>query len=408
MSGRDEVVVTGVGAVGASGLSAGAVADALLAGGAPTVEVDRADGYHRRHGARRAHLASGLDLSALVPPRLARRMSPPARYSVAAARLALAEAGLDDPALHARTAVLVGTAFGPSSVTEQLLHQILRLGPEQASPAAFTESVASAAASQVALVWKTKGPSLAVTQREASDLIAFGEAVRLLEHRRADRALVLVVDELTPLLHAVLDRFHALARPDADGVEAARPCDRDRTGFVAAEGATAILLEPRATAEARGAQPQLAVAARIAAFDPTAPSHDWGTGADRLAESLHAGLARRDIELASIDRIVSGASGSRRGDALEAQTLRAAWRGEELPPVHVPKGALGEYGGAHLAAAATIASGAPAGPAAGFRVADPALGLLPHDGSPLPQPARTLVSALATSGAAAWLVLDRL
>lgn len=407
MTVRSEIVVTGVGAVGASGLGAGAVAEAMRAGGAAATEVDRSAGYHRRHGARLARLASHLDLSALVPPRLARRMSPPARFSVAATRLALAAAALDDPALHARTAVVVGTAFGPSSVTEQLLHQILRLGPEQASPAAFTESVASAAASQVALIWKAKGPSLAVTQREASDLVAFGEAVRLLEDRRADRALVLVVDEMTPLLHAVLDRFRALARPDADGIEAARPFDRDRSGILAAEGAAAILLEPRATAEARGAEPRLAVAARIAAFDPTAPAHDWGTGSDRLATSLRTGLERHGIDLDSIDRIVSGASGSRRGDALAARTLRAAWGDRALPPIHAPKGALGEYGGAYLVAATEIATGTAAGPTAGFRIADPALDLRPSQNPSLPAPKRTLVTALATSGAAAWLVLDR-
>lgn len=217
MSVRPEVVVTGVGAVGAQGVGVEAIVEALASGGAPAVEVDRSAGYHRGHGARTARLAAGLDLSALVPPRQARRMSPPARYAAAAAKLALDRAGLDDPTAHARTAVVVGTAFGPSSVTEQLLRQILRLGPDQASPAAFTESVASAAASQVALLWKARGPSLAITQREASDLLALGEGARLLEHGRADRVLVLVVEEMIPLLHAVLDRFRALALPEAGG-----------------------------------------------------------------------------------------------------------------------------------------------------------------------------------------------
>jgi len=404
---RPGIVVSGLGAVGPAGLGAGAIAEALIAGGAPSLEVDRSAGYHRGHGARTARLATSLDLSALVPPRLARRMSPPARYAVAAARLALAEAGLDDSGAHARTAVVVGTAFGPSSVTEQLLRQILRLGPEQASPAAFTESVASAAASQVALVWQARGPSLAITQREASDLLALGEGVRLLEHGRADRVLVLVVDEMIPLLHAVLDRFHALARPDAAGVERARPFDRDRTGPIAAEGAVALLLEPRPAAEARGARPRLRVAARVAAFDATAPAHDWGSGAEGLAAALAKGLDRQGVALGSIDRIVSGASGSRRGDALEARTLRRLFGERPLPPVHAPKGALGEYGGGFLAAAALIAAGASGGPAAGFERPDPACGLAPHPGTPLPPPSRTLVSALASSGAAGWLVLDR-
>ncbi len=246
-------------------------------------------------------------------------MSPPARMAVAAARLALAEAGLDDPARHAATAVVVGTAFGPSSVTELLLRQILHLGPEQASPALFTESVASAAASQVALVWKARGPSLAVTQREASDLLALGEAARLVATGRAERALVLVVDEMTPLLHAVLDRFRALARPDADGVERARPFDRDRSGVLAAEGATALVLEPLAAAEARGATPLFAVAGQGAAFDPSAPNRDWGVGAERPrprsrppARTRPASSLRRSIASSPAPPAAGAATASRR------------------------------------------------------------------------------------------------
>ncbi|MCB9378341.1 MAG: beta-ketoacyl synthase chain length factor [Holophagales bacterium] len=406
MSVRPEVVVTGVGAVGAQGVGVEAIVEALASGGAPAVEVDRSAGYHRGHGARTARLAAGLDLSALVPPRQARRMSPPARYAAAAAKLALDRAGLDDPTAHARTAVVVGTAFGPSSVTEQLLRQILRLGPDQASPAAFTESVASAAASQVALLWKARGPSLAITQREASDLLALGEGARLLEHGRADRVLVLVVEEMIPLLHAVLDRFRALALPEAGGREVARPFERGRSGVIAAEGGAALLLERRDAVEARGARPLARVAARVAAFDPTAPAHDWGEGADRLAATLAAGLGRQGVGLGSIDRIVSGASGSRRGDALEARTLAALYADRDLPPVHAPKGALGEYGGGFLAAAVEIAAGATAGNADALHAPDTDLPLEPRaERAPSP-PRRTLVTALATSGAGAWAVLD--
>jgi 3-oxoacyl-[acyl-carrier-protein] synthase II len=403
------VVATGLGVAGPAGLGADALARALadpLGAGAPRpIVVDRSAGYHRPGGSRTARSATGLDLGGLLPPAAARRMSPPARLACAAAKLALAEAGLDDPALHLHTAIVVGTAFGPSSVTEALLRQILHAGPEQASPALFTESVASASASQAALLWKMRGPSLAVTQREASDLLALAEAVGQIETGRAERALVLVVDEMTPLLHAVLDRFHALARPDAAGDERARPFDRRRDGALAAEGAVALLFEPRRAAEARGARMRFAVAGHGAGFDPSAPNRDWGEGEEILARRLGL-LLERTGGATGVDRIVSGAAGSRRGDRLEAHTLQLAWRGRPLPPVLAPKATLGEYGGGFLAAAALLAGGAPAGPTPGFAEPDPELGLAPHDGRPLPPPRRTLVTSLATSGAAAWALLD--
>jgi 3-oxoacyl-(acyl-carrier-protein) synthase len=337
-------------------------------------------------------------------------MSPPARFAVAAARLALADAGLAelDREAHLDTGIVVGTAFGPSSVTEQLLAQIFGAGPEAASPALFTESVASASAAQMALVLGARGPSVALTQREASDLAALAEGVRLVSSGAARRALVTVVDEMIPLLHAALDRFRALARPEADGFERARPFDRRRSGVIAAEGAVVLVLERATAAAERGARPRATVAATVRGFDPSAPAWDWGTGGDALAGTLRRGLERHGVAPSSIGLIASGASGSRRGDALEAACLRALF-GSRRPPVAAFKARTGEYGGAALAAAVLAAGGAALAPTAGFTEPDPALGepaFAPLT-APLPaEPRRVLASSLSTAGGAAWAVLD--
>lgn len=401
------VAVTGVGAVGDFGAGAERLA-AALAGDAPApVEVDRSDGYHPPGGARRARLAGGVDLSALVPPAQARRMSPPARFAVAATRLALAEAGLAAlPAgAHAGTAIVAGTAFGPAQVTEQLLRQILGQGPEAASPALFTESVASASSSHIALALGARGPNLAITGREASDLLALAEGVRLVATGAAERAVVVVVDEMIPLLHAVLARFRALARPDAEGAEVARPFDRRRTGVLAAEGAAALVLEPAAAVAARGRRALAEVAATARGFDPSAPAWDWGEDDEGLARALGRALARAGVAPDSIDLVVAGAAGARRGDRLEAGVLRRLFGGSP-PPVVAPRGALGAWGGGLLAAAALAAAGRALAPTAGFAEADPELGVRPATGAAPPRPRRLLVSSLATGGAAAWAVLD--
>ena len=400
------IAITGVGTVGAHGVGVDALLTALAAGGAPTSEVDRSGGTHRPHGARTARVAAGADLSSRLTPVQARRMSPPCRYAVVAARLALEQAGLGGPDTidHLRTAVVIGTAFGPASVTEKLLRQILGDGPETASPALFTESVASAAAAQVALALGARGPNLAVTQREASDLLAVAEGVRLLRTGAAERVVVTVVEEMIPLLHGILDRFRALASPDEQGHEVARPFDLRRSGVIASEGAAALLLEPAATAERRGARTLARVRATVRGFDATATPTDWGTGGATLASVLDRGLARAGVEPKSIDLVLSGASGARRGDRLEAEVLKAAL-GAGRPPVTAPKGSTGEYGGAFLAAAVLAAAGAIRIPTHGFEQPDPGLDLVPAV-EPPPAPRRALVSALSSGGAAAWLVLD--
>jgi 3-oxoacyl-(acyl-carrier-protein) synthase len=157
------------------------------------------------------------------------------------------------------------------------------------------------------------------------------------------------------------------------------------------------------------------VLARITAwangFDPSATATEWGTGSEVLARRLSKLLDRLaegpEID-PEIDRIVSGASGSRRGDALEAHTLLTAFRrrGLALPPVLAPKGVTGEYAGGFLAAAILAADGAAFGPTAGFAEVDPDLAVIPYDGRPLARPRRLLATTLAAGGAACWVVLD--
>jgi 3-oxoacyl-[acyl-carrier-protein] synthase II len=212
------------------------------------------------------------------------------------------------------------------------------------------------------------------------------------------------VEESSPLVHALLDRFGALARAEAGLPEAPRPFDRRRNGFLLAEGATLLVLEDEPAANARGAPLRARLRLAASGFDASAPPTDWGDGAAALARVLRRALDRAGVARESIDVVVSGASGARRGDRLEALTLRAAWDGLALPPVLAPKAVCGEYGGGLLASAlVALAGGAVSAPAGEL---DPELGVLPYAGPPL-APRRVLVTALAAGGAAAWAVLER-
>ncbi|HVG08968.1 MAG TPA: beta-ketoacyl synthase N-terminal-like domain-containing protein [Thermoanaerobaculia bacterium] len=400
--------ITGLGTIGAYGSGAESLRRALASSEPPALsEIDRSAGYHLAQAPRRAYLADPALLREWVPPGEARRMSPPSRFAVATARMALCCAGWSDGLPDEQTGVVVSTAFGPASYSEGLLKQILLEGPESASPMLFMESVANAPAAQIAIACRARGPSVTICQREAGALLAVGQAAADVAAGRVPRALAGGVDEMTPLLHSLLDRFGALARNSGpDGTEIARPLDRRRAGYLASDGATMLLLETRLSAVERGASPLARVAAWGSAFDPTAPVVGWGTGHAGLARSLRRTLERAGIPLERIDRIVTGASGSRSGDRVEALLLREAWGDRPLPPVLAPKSVTGEYGGGFLAAAVLAAGGAPFGPAAGFEEADPELGIVPHDGSLLPPPSTVLVTSVAAGGAASWLVLE--
>lgn len=397
------IVVTGVGTVAVCGCGRDALASALRQSKVITREVDRRQGYHLEASARQAALVDPAELATALPPAAARRMSPPSRLAVAAARLALADAGADATSLGGRTAVFLATEYGPSSYTERILEQAIGEGPASVSPALFTESVANAPAAQVALLQRARGSNVTVTQREAGALIAVARGAEELRAHRADRALVGAVEESSPLLHAILDRYHALARDRGTG-EVARPFDRRRAGFVAGEGASVLLLERAGDAKARGATPLAAVEGWARAFDPSAPPTGWGEQHEAVAGELVRRLARAGLAVADFDRIVSGANGSRAGDRAAALVLGRAFRGEP-PPILAPAAVLGAFCGNTLAAAVLAIAGVAFGPTPGFAEADPELGLRPHDGSDLPVPRRVLLESTAVGGAAVWLAL---
>ena len=400
-------VITGVGTVSAAGLGRGPLLAALRRGTPVLSDIDRSEGLHHAQAAWRA---ARVDLEALrngPDPADARRMSRPSRFALVAAGQALADAGLavgDDP--DGRLAVVVSTAFAHASFIQQMFDQMLDLGPTLASPMLFSESVANAAAARIAMATRAAGPNLTVAQGEAGPLLAVARGRGEIEAGRARAVLAGTADEMTPLVHALLDRFRALARGTGDAPERPRPFARRRDGFVAAEGATVLVLEAEAAAAARRARTLARIAGAWSAFDPSAPASGWGTGIEGLARGLRRGLARCGHSPDTVDAIVSGASGSRAGDRLEALVLRAAWGGSPLPPILAPKAATGEYGGAFLAAAVLAAAGARWDPPADDDV-DPELGVRPA-ADPIPDSARTwLVSTLAAGGPATWLLLER-
>ena len=399
------IVVTGVGSVNAYGAGLDGLGAALAASCPRLLDVDTSGGYHLPKGARRAARVGALDLSRWVAAGAARRMSLSSKFALAAARQAVEDAAL--PESTARRGVYMATAFGTVKFAEDLIRQILVDGPASASPFLFAETVANAPAAQVAIGCGARGPNVTVTQREAGVLLAVAHAVTDLELGRVDVALAGAVDEAGVLVHAMLDRFRALARPGASGDEVARPFDRARAGFVMGEGSTVLVLEREQDAGARAARLLARVRAVGAAFDGSAPSFGWGDDAGALRAGVTRMLVRAAIERESVDLVVSGANGSVRGDRLEARVLRTLFSDVALPPVLAPKGITGEYGGAFLGAALLALADLPFGPTPGFDAPDPECGIVPHDGSQLPRAHRVLVSSLAAGGSAAWLVLDR-
>ena len=393
-----DVVITGIGCLGAYGTGLPALAKALASGLPTMVPIDTSAGYHRRHAATQVAAAAGLDLSPWLSPQAARRMSDLSQFAVAAARMALQDAGLTD-VKGERTAVALATALGPGGFTEQLARQILEKGGKAASPFLFTDCVANAAAGQVAIDLGARGANLTLCQREAGPLLALAHGTDEIARDRADVCLAGAVDEMKPLVHALLDRFRALARPGALG-EAARPFDQYADGALAGEGACVLVLEAAERAQARGARVLARVGPTVRAFDPSAGRAGFGRDAHGLAAQLQAQLGHA---LVGVDTVVCGASGVPAHDRLEAAILRRAL--PHAPFAVAPKALHGEFGGGTLGTALLALANAEFAHPAACRQPDPRHGLALGHGRH--RAGRVLLSALAAGGVAAWTVLEQ-
>lgn len=302
-------------------------------------------------------------LGAEIPPEhlprtdAVRRWSRMSLMTVTACREALGEAGLYVPGAMHNIGLVLGTAFGDLQSTEAFGREFLRRGPPGLSPLLFPNTVMNAMAATVSIALGLQGPLLTLNDLGAAGEVAVARAVALLQAARVPVVIACGVDELFPLLYAMLADWNVTSPRDA-GEEACRPFDQRHNGPVLGEGATAVVLETPEHARARQVLPLAEVY-----------SARWGTLKARpnryparrdlesrlLEQALQdASMAPRDVDVAYL----SG-SGDRCHDTVELELLTLAF-GSDVPLLTAITHLTGDYGGLgtfRVAAAALTASG---------------------------------------------------
>lgn len=401
----EKVVVTGVGVVSPLG-PAPAFFAGLIAGATGIRTIDQAS--LRLEGAAVPRLEARVrDFNARdhIKPALLRRMDRCSQMVVASCRMALADAGLTLAGADAEnTGVVVGTAFGNLTESEDFLRGLFAKGPGLANPLTFPNLVLNAPTGYVAIDLGIRGPNLTVVRGEASGEAALALAYDTIVTGQADVLLAGGVDELSPALRQIHADLHLLSPGAEGGEEWSSPFDRARNGVVMGEGAAMLVLERAEHAAARGARVLAELAGHGSDSAPASP-HDWPTVAAAAdAHALRAELAALDFRGRArgdgATLVVSCANSTPRLDAVEAArlaTLLGPDDGRTL--VTSLKGAIGELGaaGALGAAAAVLALGAGDVPRLGaLRAVDPAC-TLPLASMDAPAPAGGVGEALVTT-----------
>ncbi len=315
------VVITGLGAVSPFGVGADVLWQGLVAGESGVRRVTRVDlsGYPSQIAGE----VTDFDPSRFFDRKEARRMDRFTQFAVAAALLALEDAGLEMARLDPeRVGVILGTGFGGMETLTEEFEVLLTRGPSRVSPFLVPMMIANMAAAQIAIVTGAKGPNETVVTACASSNNAAGEAYRLLQRGEADVAITGGVEScLTHLAFAGFCAMKALSTRNDEPHRASRPFDAQRDGFVIGEGAGVLIFETLDHARARGARIYAEVAGfgmSADAYHMTQPPADGEGGARSMRAALRdAGMAPEEV-----DYINAHGTSTPLGDAGETQAIK--------------------------------------------------------------------------------------
>jgi len=316
------VVVTGLGAVTDVGHDVPSMWESLVAGRSgigPISYFEQSEDW----GVRFAGEVRDWDPTKVIDAREAKRMDRFCQLGLAAAVEAAADCGIDfksgDPY---RRGVAIGSGVGGIDTIEVNHIKLLQTGPRKVSPFVVPRLMVNACAGNVSIRFDLRGSNIATATACATGAHAIGAAYHLIQRGDAEVMFAGGAEgAVTPICVSAFHAMKALSTRNDDPQRASRPFDRDRDGFVLAEGAAVIVLEELEQAKRRGAKiyaELVGFGASGDAFHIAAPE-EGGQGAAKAME-----FAMRDAEVnpQQIGYINAHGTSTPLGDSAEVSAVK--------------------------------------------------------------------------------------
>lgn len=239
---------------------------------------------------------------AVVDAREQRKLEKFIIYGMVAADEALRDAGLIDyEGDKTRMGVSIGAGIGGLNTIYDNCAELYANGPRHISPFFIPKVIINMAAGNVSIKYGLKGPNISVVTACASSAHSIGEAVRLIQHGDADIMVAGGAEGAVGKIGvAGFCAMKALSTRNDDPAGASRPWDKERDGFVMAEGAGILILEEYEHAVARGAKIYAEVAGYGLSGDAyhiTAPAPNGEGGMRAMQAAIKdAGLQPSDVD----------------------------------------------------------------------------------------------------------------
>ncbi|CAK8716340.1 3-oxoacyl-[acyl-carrier-protein] synthase 2 [Candidatus Electronema halotolerans] len=251
---KRRVVVTGIGLVTPLGTGTEKTWQGLMNGRSGIGPITRFDAS--AHAAQIAAEVKDFTPERWFEPKQVKNLDLFVQYAVAAADMAVQDSGLEiSEALQERVGVITGCGMGGMPTIEEYHSVLLTKGPRRITPFLVPRMIPNMPSGHISMRLGAKGPNLALSTACAAGTHAVGEAYKHILFGSCDIAVTGGAESVvSPLTVGGFAAMKALSTRNDDPEHASRPFDRDRDGFIIAEGSGMIVLEELESARARGAK----------------------------------------------------------------------------------------------------------------------------------------------------------
>ncbi len=326
---KKRVVITGMGAISPLGTGVESLWNNLIAGKSGISLTTAMD--MEKHPVKISGEVKDFNPADYMDPKEAKKIDRFTQFALVAADEAVKDAGLESVEIDPyRVGVIVSSAAGGFKTFEKNHQAILDRGPSKCSPFTIPMMIVDMPSGKIAMRYQYKGVNKAVVSACASSNHSIGDAFRAIQYGDAD---IMIAGGCEATICDVgvgaFTSARTLSKRNDEPEKASRPYDKDRDGFVMAEGSGVLILEEYEHAKARGAK----IYAEIVGYGQTADAYDIvapdpeGKGAKKAME-----LALEDANMkpSEVQYVNSHGTSTGLGDIAESQAIAKVFGDKEV------------------------------------------------------------------------------
>ncbi|ALC16797.1 beta-ketoacyl-acyl-carrier-protein synthase II [Desulfuromonas soudanensis] len=318
------VVVTGVGVVSALGTGTEKNWTALMQGKSGIDLITRFDASE--FPTRIAGEVKDFNPEDFIDKKEIKKMDLFIQFSLAAAELAMKDSGLQITDENAeRVGVLVGAGLGGLPAIERYHQAMTEGGYKKISPFFIPMLIINLAPGQISIKYGAKGPNVSSVSACATGTHSIGDAFRMIQRGDADAMIAGGTEStITPLGIGGFNVMKALSTRNDDPAAASRPFEKNRDGFVMAEGAGILVLEEYESAKARGAK----IYGEVCGYGLTADAYHLtapAPGGEGAARCMKMALSTAGVAPEDVDYINAHGTSTHFNDLYETMAIKTVF-----------------------------------------------------------------------------------